>query len=395
MRPKLHLAPLVSTTAAQLWQPSDLSNTFGRCKAGMSAGRAFAYGAMPLVFASVCGVVAAPRAAAEPSLRALTAQLQETITGLGTVELEYEYVHGPEGKLKKNRCQWVADGRKRLLVTYPGDLPQGWESFDGRFGYRATWDPEQPGFMRNVAKFDTLPIATTAYTPEYWLGLRLSRELDDGLVALLGRKESKLAGDDTWNGLATHRVDLGVHPKRSGPWRWTATLCPGRDGLPVEITSEAAETHPKFEELRDRRGTVRFAVDEFRLVRDETLARDRWIPWVMRLDIGRTRHLLHVDSARINHEVPKATFVPAPMPGTTLINRSSTGAQTVAVHRPREAVARQAGILAKAVAPPTTASSAVAQQPSADGIFAALRWLGASAVLVAALLFVWRSSSGA
>lgn len=363
---------------------------------------------------SIAAAILSPAAratAADPTPQELAAKLRETLTGLHTIEMEYrqEIVSetGENGRETISRTlNWLADGERGRIAAFTDGEMSGWWGFDGRHGYRVGFRPNEPGVPREIITATTPPaVLTIEYTPAYWLGLKVS-EIGDSLTldrllageGLLENEETSIVGEETWEGLPVFRVKLGERmSQNSGLWTHTAVICPGRDGLPVEIIVAPSEINPLAERINRVTGPFRFTVSEFREVHDEALQKTRWLPWRMSLKNKLCEWKIDVTLARVNHSIPAGEFdPPPPQPGTNLIDETVPGRQRqVTVYMPEIALARQANDLVAAVRPETPATAdvaaavAVPPNPGRWGRIAA--WAGSFLLLAAGLVYAYRS----
>lgn len=336
---------------------------------------------------------------AEPTLADLASQLRETLSGINTVEMHYRQTLSGQGPAVTSNCEWIRDGDKTRLIMHAGELPGGWWSFDGRHGYSIEHFANRPQDMRGILKTSSAPeMIGQMYAPGDWLGLRLATDPPAVLTDLVAQGQSRIAAAETFDGLPAYRLDLGVHDRPAeGAWAWSAVVCPGKDGLPVEISCVPSETNPDFKRLSSLVGRVRFAVSEFRSVNDSALHRERWLPWKMSLEIAATKWDLEASSARVNHVIPAAAYVPQPQPGTEIVDITVPGKRKVRIHKPEAGLAKQVAALAKETRESPAAAPGrgpVASPP--DPMFwpRTTFWAGALCLFAAAVVYVVHSRRG-
>ncbi|MGC1274920.1 MAG: hypothetical protein WBC44_14535 [Planctomycetaceae bacterium] len=342
--------------------------------------------------------LASPATAADPTPQELAARLRETLTGLHTIEMEYrESTSNQFGDKPSNtfinEYEWIRDGQRQLLVRKEGDFAAGQWSFDGNYGFSVGYRKGQPDTAREITKSRSVPWQlNNQYTPAFWMGLRLS-ELNENLAELLLDPQARVTGSELRGDLKLYRVDLGTHgDEASDPWSWSVSLCPDRDGLPVEIIRTPAANHPDRKRLEELIGETSFVVTEFRAIRDHALQRDRWVPWNMRLEMAKSTWTLDMVLARVNHDVSPERFVPQPGAGTFAIDETTPGRRSVRVNLPQEARSQRAQDLIEEVrAPSATPRPAVAAPPDSGRWSRRAAWGGAILLFVAAVTYFRRS----
>lgn len=353
------------------------------------------------------GLAPARSPAAEPTIEELAAQLRETLTGLHSIEARYRktYVVRETNQTYVNDCLWIIDGAREKLFEGPSKegqpLPNEWLSFDGRFGYQVVMKGDFPAQINKSSippkRIKSMSVAAC------WLGLVL-REFDGTLIDLLDRGTARVTGREDWNGLPAYKVDFGTHgTPLAGPWRYVAVLCPGRDGLPVEITAKFdadhpdAARHPQVASL-SRAATNTYTVSEFLQANDAALGTVRWFPakMKMRRDDSSASTDLEMQSVRINHPISAAIFAPpTPLPGTVVADESVPGKRTVTRHEDKKAMTARATALAREVGAATRASptehAVGTEQPNSRRLLYFFRWGGTGILVFAGVLFVFRS----
>lgn len=338
--------------------------------------------------------------AAEPSqevtLVVLRGQLKETLSALDRMRVRYRMTSTYKGKSLHIDCDWIRDGARGRVVATRDGLPSEWHSFDGKFGYSIGWHPDRPHFPREINKTSApSEFLDTNFSPDNLLGVQLvARDLD--LSILLDGQQARIVKTETKDGLVRCLVDLGVHQDQFGKsWHFTAVLAPGRDGLPVEFTTDIRGIDPEAEQIRKFMGSRVCTIEEFRQVHDSTLNRDAWFPFRGQLTMKESSIKIEVMEAVLNPPVEDSLFVPEPQAGTKLIDDTIPSRRVVQIHQPEIAAAEEADRMAKELRDmPKTSKPhirAVALPANPYLVWSWLRWVGAIALLVIGAVYAWRS----
>lgn len=349
-----------------------------------------------------CSVVLALTAAMNLTLAAsasqvadLRARYLETVGGIHSLDVQFTLRSVAKTGSFSQRGRWVRDGLRQLLVVSESDFGRNWESFDGANGHQVTYDPEQPGRIREIITSPaTPPRLREAYCIDTWLGLRLKDSQTD-LAGQLASATARVVSENGEHGDRTWDVDLGDHPSPNGTmFHWTVTLAEHYGCLPVEMTAtpvgESAAAQTSIRNL----GTVRYRLSDWTAYPEPFTGGEQWLP--TRMDVAFTlgSWSLILDSVRLNSSIPDADYrPPAPTVGTQLITETIAGQRTIEVHRKdellQEYLQQHAADAAEEMRQLESAGAAVAVRD--EGFrWHLLRWAAMCSLLAAAAVYAFR-----
>ncbi len=334
--------------------------------------------------------------AQELTTRDIGGRLRETLSALDTVRMRYRLTATRKGVAPFERdVEWLASGNRRKLTSRLGDAPFSWHSFDGHRSYEVSFKPGEPAHVERIVKTNALPDGLKhAQTPAFWIGLQVFGRTGT-LADAVTDGRAKVGVEETLEGLRVVRIDLGEHERHPGnSWHYEAVLATDRDWLPLELIARPSKSNVKNDQLRDEVGEYKFTVSDFRLVRDQALDRDCWVPWRMQMHMNLVDLDIQVDSAMVNQSVSDREFLPPqPAPDTYIVDDTIPGRRSVTIHSPKAALADQAAVLAREVQLPVSSTGNLVEAipPSSGWLTRLAFWTGATTLLGAAVVYTFRN----
>lgn len=335
-----------------------------------------------------------PLSASDVDVGELRSRYLETVGSLHSVDVQFSLQSDSPSYSSKITGRWVRDGQRGLLDA-SSELGPIWESFDGVHGYRAGFDPESPGRIREIIDTSTMPPQLQhSYCLDTWLGLRL-KDVTTDLSGLLASSDVRIvdhlnAGDfRIWN------LDLGEHAAPGGKvkFRWSASLAERYGCLPTEMAATAVGGSEAAEVARRNLGTIRYRLSGWKEFADPLFAGEQWLPTEMEVTFTGGRWLLILSSLKLNSKIPDADFQPTPDVGTQMITETATGQRTISIHRRDEHLREQLQQISAAAARESSDSNGSRQAVALrgdDSGWRVLQWTGLLCLLAAGGVYAFR-----